>query len=93
MLVGVQDRDNDGAVDDCEVQYGLDPDDPNDGPLDTDGDGLTNAQELANGLNPGVNAVATVIVVIVAIGVILASYFIARAERQRSRELAAAART
>jgi putrescine transport system permease protein len=44
------------------------------------------------GLNPGVNAVATVIVVIVAIGVILASYFIARAERQRSRELAAAAR-
>ena len=45
------------------------------------------------GLNPGVNAVATVIVVIVAIGVILASYFIARAERQRSRELAAAART
>ena len=45
------------------------------------------------GLNPGVNAVATVIVVMVAIGVILASYFIARAERQRSRELAAAART
>jgi putrescine transport system permease protein len=44
------------------------------------------------GLNPGVNAVATVIVVIVAIGVVLASYFIARAERQRSRELAAAAR-
>ncbi len=44
------------------------------------------------GLNPGVNAVATVIVVIVAIGVILASYLIARAERQRSRELAAATR-
>ena len=44
------------------------------------------------GLNPGVNAVATVIVVIVAVGVVLASYFIARAERQRSRELAAAAR-
>lgn len=44
------------------------------------------------GLNPSVNAVATVIVVIVAIGVVLASYFIARAERQRSRELAAATR-
>lgn len=44
------------------------------------------------GLNPSVNAVATVIVVIVAIGVVLASYFIARAERQRSRELAAAKR-
>lgn len=44
------------------------------------------------GLNPSVNAVATVIVVIVAIGVVLASYLIARAERRRAMEMAAAAR-
>ncbi len=44
------------------------------------------------GLNPSVNAVATVTIVIVAIGVVLASYFIARAERQRARDLAAARR-
>ena len=42
------------------------------------------------GLNPSVNAVATIIVVIVAIGVVAASYWIARAERRRSQELAAA---
>lgn len=45
------------------------------------------------GLNPSVNAMATVIIVIVSIGVILASYLIARADRRRSLELAAAART
>jgi putrescine transport system permease protein len=44
------------------------------------------------GLNPSVNAVATVIVVIVAIGVVVASYLIARQERRRSLEMAAAAR-
>ena len=44
------------------------------------------------GLNPSVNAVATLIIVIVAIGVVAASYFIARAERQRQREMAAATR-
>lgn len=44
------------------------------------------------GLNPSVNAVATIIVVIVAIGVVAASYWIARAERQRALELSAAAR-
>lgn len=44
------------------------------------------------GLNPSVNAVATVIVVIVAIGVVLTSYLIARAERRRALEMAAAAR-
>ncbi|MDL2337951.1 MAG: ABC transporter permease subunit [Pseudomonadota bacterium] len=44
------------------------------------------------GLNPTVNAVATVIVFIVAIGVVVASYFIARAERNRSLEMAAANR-
>jgi putrescine transport system permease protein len=42
------------------------------------------------GLNPSVNAVATLIVLAVAIGVIIASYMIARAERRRAQELAAA---
>lgn len=44
------------------------------------------------GLNPSVNAVATVIVVAVAIGVVVASYLIARAERNRSLEIAQANR-
>ena len=44
------------------------------------------------GLNPSVNAVATLIIVIVSIGVVAAGYFIARAERQRQREMALAAR-
>ena len=44
------------------------------------------------GLNPSVNAVATLIVVIVAIGILVASYLIARAERQRTLEMSAAAR-
>ena len=44
------------------------------------------------GLNPSVNAVATIIVVLVAIGVVIASYLIARAERRRTLEMAAANR-
>lgn len=44
------------------------------------------------GLNPSVNAVATIIVVIVAVGVVLASWLIARAERRRAQEMAAANR-
>lgn len=44
------------------------------------------------GLNPSVNAIATVIVVLVSIGVLVASYLIARAERNRALEIAAAAR-
>ena len=44
------------------------------------------------GLNPSVNAVATVIIFVVAIGVVLATWLIARAERQRQAELAAAGR-
>ncbi len=44
------------------------------------------------GLNPTVNAVATVTVVVVAIGVLIASYLIARAERRRQQEMAAAFR-
>ncbi|HVK33077.1 MAG TPA: ABC transporter permease subunit [Burkholderiaceae bacterium] len=45
------------------------------------------------GLNPTVNAVATVTVVVVAIGVLIASYLIANAERRRQQELAAAFRS
>ena len=44
------------------------------------------------GLNPSVNAVATLIVVIVSIGVVAASYLIANAERRRQQEMAAADR-
>jgi len=44
------------------------------------------------GLNPSVNAVATLTVGLVAVGVLVASYAIARAERQRSRDSAAARR-
>jgi putrescine transport system permease protein len=44
------------------------------------------------GLNPSVNAVATLIVALVSIGVIVASYVIARRERIRAAEMSAAAR-
>jgi putrescine transport system permease protein len=44
------------------------------------------------GLNPSVNAVATVIIVVVAIGVTVASLWIARQERRRAAEMAAAHR-
>ncbi len=44
------------------------------------------------GLNPSVNAVATLIIIMVSIGVVVASYLIARAERQRQRDMAAAAK-
>ncbi len=43
------------------------------------------------GLNPSVNAVATVFIVVIAIGVAIASWLIADAERKRQAELAAAA--
>lgn len=53
LLVGLPDRDGDGAPDDCEEEYvRLDPDDPTDGPLDFDNDGYTNAEECQNGTNP-----------------------------------------
>ncbi len=44
------------------------------------------------GLNPSVNAVATLIILIVSIGVVAASYLIARRERIRASDMAAAAR-
>jgi putrescine transport system permease protein len=42
------------------------------------------------GLNPSVNAAATLTIALVAIGVLVASYVVARAERRRSLEMAAA---
>ncbi len=44
------------------------------------------------GLNPSVNAVATVVITLVAIGTALASYLIARAERERAKAIAQAQR-
>lgn len=44
------------------------------------------------GLSPSINAVATLIILAVSIGVVAASYLIARAERRRSQEMAAAQR-
>jgi putrescine transport system permease protein len=44
------------------------------------------------GLNPSVNAVATLIVLVVSVGVVCASLWIARAERKRAADMAAAAR-
>jgi putrescine transport system permease protein len=44
------------------------------------------------GLNPSVNAIATLIVTLVAVGVVVASYLIARRERIRAAEMAAAVR-
>ena len=44
------------------------------------------------GLNPSVNAVATITVAVVAIGILVASYLIARAERNRTRDMATALR-
>ena len=44
------------------------------------------------GLNPSVNAIATLIVALVSVGVVVASYLIARRERIRAAEMAAAVR-
>jgi len=44
------------------------------------------------GLNPSVNAVATIIIAIVAVGVVVASFIMARGERRRAEDIAAANR-
>ncbi len=46
------DLDGDGAPDDCERLYGFDWRNGNDGQLDTDNDGKTNAEECIAGTNP-----------------------------------------
>jgi putrescine transport system permease protein len=44
------------------------------------------------GLNPSVNAIAAVTVLVVSVGIIVASLALARAERRRASDMAAAAR-
>lgn len=46
------DSDHDGMSDLWEQKYGLNPDDPSDGPKDADGDGYKNIEEFLNGTNP-----------------------------------------
>ncbi len=46
------DTDGDGMPDDWERQYKLDPENPADGAMDTDGDIYTNVEEYLNGTNP-----------------------------------------
>lgn len=45
------------------------------------------------GLNPSVNTIATLTVLVVSIGIIVTSYLIARAERKRASDMAAAVRS
>lgn len=46
------DTDGDGMPDDWEREYKLDPKNPDDGALDSDGDIYTNVEEYLNGTNP-----------------------------------------
>lgn len=46
------DTDGDGMPDEWERRFGLDPNDPSDGPQDKDGDGYTNLEEYLNGTDP-----------------------------------------
>jgi hypothetical protein len=46
------DSDHDGMPDAWELSHGLDPDSPDDGALDRDGDGYTNVEEYLNSLTP-----------------------------------------
>ncbi|HMO66287.1 MAG TPA: Ig-like domain-containing protein, partial [Verrucomicrobiota bacterium] len=46
------DRDGDGMPDEWEIAHGLNPDDPRDAMLDSDGDGLRNLREFELGTNP-----------------------------------------
>ena len=56
------DDDNDTMLDTYEITHGLDPFSSADAALDSDGDGLTNAQEAALGSNPNADTVPPVIV-------------------------------
>ncbi|WPD25094.1 MAG: hypothetical protein SD837_12785 [Candidatus Electrothrix scaldis] len=47
-----EDDDNDGMPDDWEIQYGLNPEAPNDANLDMDNDGISNLDEYLGGSEP-----------------------------------------
>ena len=46
------DKDEDGMPDEWEIKNKLDPKNPADGAIDSDGDGYTNIEEFLNGTNP-----------------------------------------
>ena len=46
------DTDHDGMADQWEINYCLDPENPDDGSQDSDGDGFTNLEEFLNGTQP-----------------------------------------
>lgn len=52
QYLSIDDSDGDGLPDDFEEAFGLDPQNPGDGPLDLDGDGLSNLQEYLAGSDP-----------------------------------------
>lgn len=49
------DSDGDGMPDEWEIKYNLDPNDPKDAAIDSDGDIYTNIEEYLNGTNPQEN--------------------------------------
>ncbi|MCD6108630.1 MAG: hypothetical protein J7J89_04070, partial [Thermoplasmata archaeon] len=52
VTYNVNDTDSDGMPDKWEIDYNLDPTDPNDASSDPDNDGYTNIEEYQNGTNP-----------------------------------------
>ncbi|HDM25190.1 MAG TPA: hypothetical protein ENG24_01150 [Thermoplasmatales archaeon] len=52
VTYSVNDTDSDGMPDKWEINYKLDPTDPNDASSDPDNDGYTNVEEYLNGTNP-----------------------------------------
>ena len=55
ITTDLSDSDNDGMSDKWEEEYGLDPRDPDDAYIDSDGDGIINLNEFENNGNPKKN--------------------------------------